>query len=330
MTESVRVYALPWHIDTSPAFRLMLAGLTGNGVHPRFLPWTGEGVPPEFDEAVLCGDPMVFCQIPPPLSVPAALGRSTWIPMWDHACGLSRAWWRNLPGSLQVLCLSDAVGRLLPASRGGTLKLRFFPEVPPASQTSPGTAFYWNRRGLYPLDVLACLCRALQVEALTVLDIPDPGCGASALGPDVLAVAPSVTRITEGLLVPDAFQALLDRTQIVFAPRLLEGVGLSFLEAMARGSAVVAPDSPTMSEYIHSGRNGILLRVQGGASLAYRRIRARVTRKPRTAEIHAAQDWQSIETADVDQLGRRAREDVIVGRENWDAAAEDLVAFVLR
>ncbi len=49
---------------------------------------------------------------------------------------------------------------------------------------------------------------------------------------------------------------MLAAANVFFAPRRAEGIGMSFLEAMAMGLCVVAPRGPTMSEYIENGRNG--------------------------------------------------------------------------
>lgn len=46
--------------------------------------------------------------------------------------------------------------------------------------------------------------------------------------------------------------------QVFFAPRLYEGIGMAFIEAMAMGKCVVAPNNPTMNEYIIDGYNGLL------------------------------------------------------------------------
>ena len=55
----------------------------------------------------------------------------------------------------------------------------------------------------------------------------------------------------------------LDRVSkcgIVIAPRLKEGIGMAFLEAMAMGKCVVANDDATMNEYIIDGESGILFK----------------------------------------------------------------------
>jgi len=52
---------------------------------------------------------------------------------------------------------------------------------------------------------------------------------------------------------------LMKQAGIYIAPRQMEGIGMSFLEAMAMGKAVIAQDAPTMNEYIENGINGYLV-----------------------------------------------------------------------
>lgn len=49
---------------------------------------------------------------------------------------------------------------------------------------------------------------------------------------------------------------LIKQKGIYIAPREFEGIGLSFLEAMAMGKAVIAVNNPTMNEYIDHGKTG--------------------------------------------------------------------------
>ena len=50
----------------------------------------------------------------------------------------------------------------------------------------------------------------------------------------------------------------LSKCEIVIAPRMKEGIGMAFLEAMAMGKCIVAHDDATMNEYIQDGKTGIL------------------------------------------------------------------------
>jgi len=54
------------------------------------------------------------------------------------------------------------------------------------------------------------------------------------------------------------YLAILSKANVFFSPRLYEGIGMPFIEAMTMGKVVVSPDYPTMNEYIHQGINGIL------------------------------------------------------------------------
>jgi glycosyltransferase involved in cell wall biosynthesis len=51
---------------------------------------------------------------------------------------------------------------------------------------------------------------------------------------------------------------VLNNANVIFCPRLYEGIGMSFLEAMAMGKCVVAPNNPTMNEYLEDKKTGYL------------------------------------------------------------------------
>ncbi len=60
---------------------------------------------------------------------------------------------------------------------------------------------------------------------------------------------------------------------IYFSPRRLEGIGMSFLEAMAIGRCVIAPNHPTMNEYIKNGVNGYLYDLKHPHKITIKNIR---------------------------------------------------------
>lgn len=56
----------------------------------------------------------------------------------------------------------------------------------------------------------------------------------------------------------EQMQDFIKTKGIYIAPRYLEGIGMSFLEAMAQGKVVIANNAPTMNEYIKHGKTGFL------------------------------------------------------------------------
>ena len=87
-----------------------------------------------------------------------------------------------------------------------------------------------------------------------------------ALDPGATYVAPnpqekSAHRIveTDWFEHRDDYLAAVDACDVFIAPRPWEGIGLAFLEAMARGKCVVAVDGPAMNEYIVHGTSGLLV-----------------------------------------------------------------------
>lgn len=57
------------------------------------------------------------------------------------------------------------------------------------------------------------------------------------------------------------FEAIenLARSNLFFAPRMMEGIGMSFLDALAISMPVVGMDATTMNEYITHGHTGFLM-----------------------------------------------------------------------
>lgn len=96
--------------------------------------------------------------------------------------------------------------------------------------------------------------------------------------------------------------AVMEKANVYFAPRVEEGIGQSFLEAMARGQCVVAPNQGTMNEYILPGVNGLLYDLQS----------------PKPLDFSAAV-----------ALGAQAKAGTVTGRAIWQEAEADLVRFIL-
>jgi len=88
---------------------------------------------------------------------------------------------------------------------------------------------------------------------------------------------------------------------IYVAPREYEGIGMSFLEAMAMGKAVIAPDNPTMNEYITHNKTGYLYNLS---------------------------KLRPIELSDISKVQRNAYEYVCKGYAHWEENKHRIIEFI--
>ena len=85
----------------------------------------------------------------------------------------------------------------------------------------------------------------------------------------------------------------MDAAAFYIAPRVYEGIGMSFLEAMARGRCVVAADHPTMNEYIEHGKTGFLFQPDAITSLEYTEEQIReIQRASRDYILNGYEHWR--------------------------------------
>jgi hypothetical protein len=215
-------------------------------------------------------------------------GAFTWRPSFDAAKILCFSWalraqvMRRAPVHAMVQYYPDPAGR--PAVRGFDA-LR---------------GFLWYRRRDIPPEQVFALTAGSRFESIAIHDAPDPGHAA----PLPAGPPPHVGRLLRSTWSADgtAFAERLSAANVFFAPRPMEGIGMAVLEAMAAGMCVVAPDSPTMNEYISHGRSGLLHMPGARLQLDF---------------SHAA------------EIGARAREDIAAGHARWRAAEPALVDFLL-
>jgi hypothetical protein len=65
------------------------------------------------------------------------------------------------------------------------------------------------------------------------------------------------------------YHQILQTCNVFIAPREFEGIGLSYLEAMSMGLAIVAPNNPTMNEYIIHNKTGYLYDLSDPNSISF-------------------------------------------------------------
>lgn len=211
--------------------------------------------------------------------------------------------WEPFQGS-KVLNFSNAVHCMATGFGLVSHFVRYYQpthEYPPPPQNGLHGFFWLRRQPDLPWKLIRKLIDGTRFESFHVHLAVDPGSPMAELPlPEDIATF-NITTSTWFENKSD-LNTLMARANVYFAPRLEEGIGQSFLEAMARGQCVVAPNHGTMNEYILSGVNGLLYDIK----------------KPVPFDF-----------SNVHQLGRQAQLSTEVGRRRWNDVEQALVDFIL-
>ncbi|MEJ8811737.1 glycosyltransferase family 4 protein [Variovorax ureilyticus] len=224
--------------------------------------------------------------------------------IWQGPTVNQAEFWSPFQGS-KVLNFSSALHCLTTGFGIASHWARFYqpvePVVAPASEGLRG--FFWLRRqDQINWALLRQLIEGSRFDGFHLHLAGDPGAPEPQLPSDADFARHNIT-VSTWFENRRELTALVERANVYFAPRMEEGIGQSFLEAMARGKCVVAPNQGTMNEYILSGVNGLLY------------------------EHHAP---RPLDFSNVERLGACARDSVIEGHARWMAAEEGIVDFILK
>lgn len=231
-----------------------------------------------------------------------------YIPMLDQFCiyrgpilNLSH-FWEPFQGS-KVLNFSNAVHCVTTGFGIVSHFVRYYqPTVRYLQPPQHGLhGFFWLRReSELPWRLIRKLIEGTHFDSFHIHSAVDPGFPA-AEHPSAEDIATFNITTSRWFENKADLNTLMARANVYFAPRLEEGIGQSFLEAMARGQCVVAPNHGTMNEYILPGVNGLLYDIENPAPLDF---------------------------SNAHQLGRQAKIGTEVGRRRWDDSEQMLVDFI--
>lgn len=94
---------------------------------------------------------------------------------------------------------------------------------------------------------------------------------------------------------------VMNECDIFIAPRLFEGIGQTFLEAMSLGKCVISANFPTMNEYITHNQNGILFDY-----------------------LHP----KKINLSNWKEIGKNAKDSIKIINQNWEDKKYSIIDFI--
>jgi glycosyltransferase involved in cell wall biosynthesis len=181
------------------------------------------------------------------------------IPMHDSAMHVCDDFWKKI-AKCKVINFSLKTYNTCRINNIKSIYVQYFKKPEPANNIyldRSKTAFFWQRRKIPNIDTIRPFLKSLGVSKLLYHNVPDPGVIVKR-SPSILDRIKYSIDETKWFDSANNLKLHIKKAGVYFAPRLEEGIGMSFLEGLANGQCVVAPDGGTMNEYITNGVNGIL------------------------------------------------------------------------
>lgn len=191
--------------------------------------------------------------------------RGVFFPMYDHYYlhgGLFLDIWSQYR-EFNVISFSRTLYNDLRRNGFSVHYIQYFPK--PAEVKDWGeqkSMYFWPRLDMVNLETISEAIPNVMLEKLHIHKALDPKKKVRPLRRCNKCTKSFFrgTKITETKWFEkkDEMLSYIQKSALYMAPRHYEGIGMSFLEAMALGRCVIAPDNPTMNEYIQDGKNGFL------------------------------------------------------------------------
>lgn len=196
---------------------------------------------------------------------------SVLIPMYDSCVYKKVRDW--LPFyKYKFVLFSSTLGDELSREGFEVLTVRYFPPLKEREVTVEKKEryrlFFWQRTSGLSWKRIADKIEPGQFDRIHIHNVQDPGHESGRLKASDFKKNKNVV-LSEWFASKEEYEAALEGCDLFFAPRLYEGIGMSFLEAMSGGKCVVAPDHPTMNEYIRHGHNGILYNIKDAEKIIF-------------------------------------------------------------
>ena len=241
-------------------------------------------------EAAGCYDVLVCWQIAPPreqLDKYFTWKHGALFPMYDSASedGNPEQWFPYR--DFNIICFSRKLFKRVSRMGFAAQYIQYFPEPPPLEEWGdPHSVFFWARQSNINCRLVEKLLQRVDVRKIHVHKAMDPN--EEFIEPDL----DGNIFYTFSTWFEDRqdMKKLIYESAFYIAPRSKEGIGLSFLEAMAAGRCVIAPNDSTMNEYIEHGKTGYLYDLDAPVPVLVNDVR-KIQKQARQAVEEGYKQW---------------------------------------
>lgn len=234
--------------------------------------WKGEGASypdlSSIDESYL--GVIFFQNLPADRNILKTINNQNLIffPMYDATSTWGYADWRVLR-EFKIMNFSSTLHKKLTRWGFESNYVQYFPEPQNFIKGKKNEAFFWQRLTFININTISNLFGKEKIK-LHIHKAIDPA--QQFIQPTKEQEKQYQITYSEWFDKREEMWDMIKDKAIYIAPREYEGIGMSFLEAMALGKAVVAVDNPTMNEYIKDGKNGYLYNLSKPKEIDFSKI----------------------------------------------------------
>jgi glycosyltransferase involved in cell wall biosynthesis len=160
--------------------------------------------------------------------------------------------------------------------------------------------FFWQRMGDITWNSVRQLISNNEFEKVYVHKATDPP-GYNFVMPNAKERKKYNIQIIDWFNSKNEYLNIFNDINVYFSPRIYEGIGLSFIEAMTMGKCVIGSNTPTINEYIKDGVTGFLYN----------------HKNPKALDLSKAE-----------KMAENARQYCREGYDNWLKAEDEFIGFI--
>jgi glycosyltransferase involved in cell wall biosynthesis len=230
--------------------------------------------------------------------------RILFVPMYDGCHALPDAFWKKIR-KVRILSFCRVLQQRFEYLGMQSRYFQYYPDPRDYKLVENARelcGFFWQRKQQLTWHQISGLIDGNHFASFHLHGAVDPGCS-ELIRPTDDEIARYHISFSDWFKDHAEYFSCLRKANLFVAPRIEEGIGLSFLEAMAMGMAVVAANRPTMNEYLTHRVNGYLFEPDQPRKLDLRNFR---------------------------EAGKRARQSVEVGHRRWSRQVAEMLDYVLR
>lgn len=232
--------------------------------------WLGESFPDLsfIDESYFA---VIFFQQLPPQNILDNIKNKNilFFPMYDEAMN-SISDYHGSYKNLKIINFSRTLHNRFEKYNLKSIYIQYFPKPGLFTPGNINEVFFWQRHTHININTICTLFNS-EITKIHLHKAVDPY--HNFIEPTADVNLKFKISYSDWFESKDDLLNIIKQKSIYIAPREYEGIGMSFLEAMAMGKAVIAIDKPTMNEYITNGETGYLFDLNNPKEIDLRNLR---------------------------------------------------------